>query len=143
MPDFGNAGTRTVTVYNPEVTLDAAVGEYLDYNLTASGGMPAFAYTCADRDPITRSDKFPGRPKMKYEWRLQKSGELLPTIAVADRNAFDAYSVAMSFLGIVRYDLTIDLCNSDGTVKKAIQQISYSSTDGRDYYPEPLGVSWA
>jgi hypothetical protein len=143
MPDFGNAGTRTVTVYNADVTVDATAGEYLDYSLTASGGMPAFTYTCADRDPISKSDQFPGHPKANYRWKLQKTGEALPGIVAADRNGYDTYSVAMSFLGAVRYDLTINLCDGGGTVKKVVQQISYSSTDSRDYYAEPLGVSWA
>ncbi len=143
MPDFGNAGTRTVTVYNPNVTISAAAGEYLAYSLTASGGMPDFSYTCADRDPIFGSDKFSGRPRANYTWKLQKSGEILPSIVAADRTTFDSYSVSMSFLGIVRYDLTINLCNSDGSVKKIIQQISYASNDGRDFCAEPLGVSWS
>ena len=143
MPDFGNAGTRTKTIYNSSATVNAAAGEYLDYSLTVSGGMPAFTYTCADRDPISSSDQFPGHPKANYRWKLQKIGAALPTIVAADRDDYDPYSVGMSFLGAVRYDLTINLCDSNGTVKKAIQQISYSSTDSTDYFAEPLGVSWA
>jgi hypothetical protein len=143
MPDFGYDGTRTVTVYNPDVTLSANAEEYLDYLLTASGGMPDFAYTCADRDPIFGSNQFPGRPRQNYPWKLQKTGEELPLIVAADSSGYDAYSVAMSFLGIIKYALTINLCNKDGSVKKVIQQISYSSHDSRDKYAESLGVSWA
>jgi hypothetical protein len=105
--------------------------------------MPAFVYTCADRDPISKSDQFPGHPKADYGWKLQKTGSALPTIIAADRDGYDAYSVAMSFLGAVRYDLTISLCDGSGAVKKLVQQISYASTDSRDYYAESLGVSWA
>ncbi|HET9408334.1 MAG TPA: hypothetical protein VFO39_13925 [Candidatus Sulfotelmatobacter sp.] len=143
MPDFGNDGTRTVTVYNPSVNPNSAAGEYLGYTLTVAGGNPAFVYTCADRDPISRSDQFPGHPKATYTWKLQKAGEVLPLIVGSDRNGYDACSVGMSFLGAVRYDLTINLCNNDGSVKKVIQQISYTSNDSRDYYAELLGVTWA
>lgn len=143
MPDFGNAGTRTVTVFNPNATVNATAGEFLDHNLTASGGMPAFAYACADRDPISRSDQFPGHPKANYAWKLQKTGEVLPSVVAADSNDFDAYTVAMSFLGAVRYDLTINLCNRDGSVKNVVQKISYASNDSTDSCAEDLGVSWA
>ena len=49
----------------------------------------------------------------------------------------------MSFLGAVRYDLLINLCNSDGTVKKVVQQISYASNDSTDTCSSDLGISWA
>jgi hypothetical protein len=142
MPDFGNAGTRTVTVFNPNVTVNATAGEFLNYTLIASGGMPAFAYACAHRDPISRADQFAGHPKASYGWKLQKTGEVLPSVVAADSSNFDPYTVAMSFLGAVRYDLTINLCNGDGSVKNVVQQISYASNDSTDSCAEDLGVSW-
>jgi hypothetical protein len=142
-PDFGNAGTRTVTVYNASATINAAAGEYLNYSVTVSGGMPALVYTCAHRNPISQSDQFPGHPQANYGWKLQQAGGPLPAVVAADSGAYDAYSVGMSFLGAVRYDLTISLCNSDGSLKQTAQQISYASTDSSDYYAEALGVSWA
>jgi len=143
MADFGNAGTRTVTVFNANVTVNASAGEFLEYSLTAAGGVPAFAYACSHRDPISKSDQFPGHPKANYKWRLQKTGEALPSTVARDSTDFDAYSVAMSFLGAVRYDLLINLCNSDGTVKKVVQQISYASNDSTDTCSSDLGISWA
>lgn len=143
MPDFGNAGTRTVTVFNANVNVNATAGEFLDYSLTASGGVPAFAYACSHRDPISQSDQFPGHPKANYRWQLQKAGEALPSTVARDSTDFDVYSEAMSFLGAVKYDLLINLCNSDGSVKKVVQQISYASNDSTDTCSEDLGVSWA
>lgn len=143
MADFGNAGTRTVTVFNANVKVNASAGEFLEYSLTAAGGVPSFAYACSHRDPISQSDRFAGHPKALYKWRLQKTGEALPSTVARDSTAFDAYSLAMSFLGAVRYDLLINLCNGDGTVKRVVQQISYASSDSTDTCSEDLGVSWA
>jgi hypothetical protein len=133
--------TRTVTIFNPNVTVNTTAGEFLDYTLKASGGTPAFAYACADRDPISRADQFPGHPKTTYKWKLQKTGEALPSVVATDRSSFDAYTVAMSFLGTVRYDLTINLCNSNGSVKAEVQKISYTSNDSSDSIAETLGVT--
>ena len=133
--------TRTVTTFNPEVTVNTTTdGEFLSYTLTPAGGTPAFAYACADRDPISRADQFPGHPRTDYEWKLQKTGQALPLIVATDRDKFETYTIAMSFLGTVRYALTINLCNRDGSVKTEVQKISYASTDSKDFIAEGLRV---
>ena len=132
--------TRTVTIFIGRVIVNTTAGEFLDYTLTAAGGTPAFAYDCTDRDPISRADQFSGHPKISYRWKLQTTGEILPTIVAADKSR-DTYAVAMSFLGVVQYDLTINLCNPNGSVKTVVQQISYTSNDSNDSIAEGLGVT--
>ena len=139
---FGANGTRDETKCDPSVEVNASAGEYLDYNVQASGAIPGFTYVCAHRDPISNSKQFPGHPQANYRWKLQKTGEALPTVVASDASTFDAYTVTFLFLAALRYDLTINLCNRDNTVKKVVQQVSYKSSNGGDNYSEPLGVSW-
>ncbi len=141
--NFGANGTRDETTCDPSVTVNATAKEYLAYTIKASGAEPGFTYTCAHRDPISRSDQFQGHPRADYGWKLQKTGEALPTVVAADSAAFDTYVVTFLFLAALQYDLTVNLCNSDTTVKKVVQKISYRSSNGKDSYSEPLGVSWA
>jgi hypothetical protein len=139
---FGADGTRDETTCDPSVTVDATAGEYLDYNLKASGAVPGFTYVCAHRDPISNSKQFPGHPQANYRWKLQRTGAALPTVVAADSPTFDAYTVTLLFIAALEYELTINLCNQDGTLKKLVQNISYKSANGGDNYSEPLGVSW-
>lgn len=139
---FGANGTRDETTCDPSVTVNSTAGEYLDYKVQASGAVPAFTYTCAHRDPISRSDQLQGHPQANYGWKLQKNGEALPGVVAAHSAAFDTYVVTFLFLAALQYDLTISLCNSDATVKRVVQKVSYKSSNGADNFSEPLGVSW-
>ena len=139
---FGKNGTRDETTCKPSVTVNASAKEYLSYMIEASGAVPAFTYTCADRDPISRSDRFPGHPRKDYSWKLQKTAEALPKVVAADSDEFDTYVVTFIFLAALQYELTINLCDSTGVVKMEVQKISYQTSNGKDSFSEPLGVSW-
>ena len=140
--NFGANGTRGETTCDPSVIVNASAGEYLSYSIKASGAVPGFTYVCAHRDPISRSDQFPGHPQANYGWKLQKTGEALPGVVAADSAGFDTYVVTFLFLAALQYDLTVNLCDSTGAVKREVQKISYKSSNGKDSYSEPLGVSW-
>src|SRR5437899_11897576 len=111
MPDFGKGGTREEQLYHHDVTVNGTAGEYLDYTLTAQGGNPLFVFSCAHRNTITTADRFMGHPMAVYKWRLFKSfpSAASPTDFTADVFPTDAFEVGMSFLGIVKYQLTVEL----------------------------------
>ena len=90
MPDFGNAGKRTVRKHTGALQVNVTSGEYLFYSLTVSGGAPIFSFACKHR-PIQSEEHFRGHPKSLYEWTWGKNS--------GDTDATDdMYAVAMSFV---------------------------------------------
>ena len=148
MADFGNGGTRTKHTYNATATVDSSSGEYLDYTVKVRGGRPEFVFSCAHRENITDADHLPGHPTTMYSWTLHKTSPQpnAPPIAKPDfgGDVFpdDGFSVAMSFLGAIEYDLTINLCDRSGNVKQVVQDITYTSDAPEDPFIEPLVVTW-
>jgi hypothetical protein len=146
MADFGTGGTRKIHTYHAAILVSN--GDYLDYTVKARGGRPEFVFSCAHRENITDAEHLPGHPAAIYSWTLHKTGpQPIPRPNakpdfVGDAVPDDGFSVAMSFLGAIEYDLTINLCDSSGNLKQVVQDITYTSNAPEDSFIEPLVVTW-
>jgi len=145
MPDFGQGGTRTVTIYHGDVTVAGANGQYLEYVIDAQGGNPLFVYSCAHRDLIVASYQFAGHPLAQYAWRLVLNAAAVngPTDFTADSLPTDAFVVSLSFLGVTDYKLTVNLRDPGGALKQVVQQVEYKSQVAQDSFREGLMVTWS
>jgi hypothetical protein len=145
MPDFGQCGTRTVTIYHGDVTVAGLNGQYLEYVIDAQGGNPLFVYSCAHRDLIVASYQFAGHPLAQYAWHLVLNAAAVnsPTDFTADSLPTDAFVVSVSFLGATDYKLNVNLRDPGGTLKQIVQQIEYKSQVAQDSFREGLMVTWS
>ena len=129
---FPEAGTRTARYSVNAVELNNAAGEHLFFRLTAEGGQPAFAFGCTHHN-VLKADDFPGHPKEVYEWTWgKKKGEI--------DAANDLYVLALSFAGIVKYTLVVELRASDDSLKLALKDVNFESQKPTDKFRETLRV---
>ena len=132
MPDFGNAGKRTVRKYTPTVRVAITQGEYLFYRLTVWGAEGQFSFSCSHRTLRSAAD-FPGHPKQVYEWTWgQKASD--------KDDDDDIYGVRMAFITATKYTLLVEHRRKDGSVIQLLTDIDYESTDPGDSYQEDLHV---
>jgi hypothetical protein len=138
MADFGQEGTRSVTVGFGGTKLRRSGGEadYLHYKLTAKGPNPNFSLTSDSNKEIWSHDQFP-TPQMNYELKWPKSD--------ADIEGPDVfYVLLLHFIGAVNapveYRLVLDHCDKNGDQVKRVKDITYKSTAPTDSYSEPINV---
>lgn len=133
MPDFGEGGTRDVTVYDGFETVRFGEGEYLHYHLTASGPEPRFSFACKKRELLTQFD-FDDHPTEQYKWEVGTGKQIS-----VDEND-DVYSVGMLFNTNVKYNLVVERRNADDGVIKKLIDVEYASKVPEDVFFEPLRV---
>ncbi|HYG11312.1 MAG TPA: hypothetical protein VD835_15295 [Pyrinomonadaceae bacterium] len=134
MADFGNDGTRTVTVSENAVEVmlsDPQKKEHLHYFITAAGGTPIFNLSC--RHTTLWTEETFGSPAMNYErvWPLTP-GE------VDDQNdpVDDVYVVSFSFLHVNQYTLVVERHDAKHKVLETIKRIKYTSNNPSDKFSE-------
>jgi hypothetical protein len=135
MADFGNDGTRTVTVSENAVEVklsDPLNKEHLHYFITANGGTPIFTLSCRHREILWSQDTF-GPPAMNYQrvWPFTPS-------EVDDRTdpVDDVYVMSFSFLHANKYTLVVERHDAQHKVLETIKRVSYTSDDPSDKFSE-------
>lgn len=114
---------RTIRVTRGRVRVNE--GQHLHYFITAKGSQPIFGLTCA-HDKTHFDAASLGPPKENYEVIWQRSS--------ADEGANDdgdQYTFAMSFLGILKYTLRVELHDASHTISGdgVIVDADYESDD--------------
>jgi hypothetical protein len=131
MPDFGNAGKRTVRKHVGAVQVKLSAGEHLAFKTTVEGAEAVFTFAC-EHKARRSADEFPGHPKQVYEWTWGK--------AANDSDASDdEYGVRMSFVSATKYTLLVEHRKND-TVLAALKDIDYESQDPTDKFTETLRI---
>jgi len=135
MPDFGNAGTRTVRTSKGAVIVDIDNQEFLSYEVKAQGAVPIFAFACKHRALLSAND-LPNHPTSTYKWKWSKTdfGNDEP-----DKSLGDRYGVRFQFLTALKYTLLVRHHKQDGTVE-TIKDIDYASNDSSDWFQETFKV---
>lgn len=139
MADFGNNGTRNVTVSETAVRVklsDPQKKEHLHYFITAQGGTPIFNLSCKHRTHWSEATF--GPPAMNYErvWPFA-AGD------VDDQNdgEDDIYVVSFSFLHVLNYRLVVERHDSNHQVLEVIKHIEYASNVPSDKFREFFTVA--
>jgi len=134
MPDFGNAGTRTIRQNRLAVIVNIANGEYLFFRLTVQGAQPEFAFACEHRTLRSSTvQDFPGHPQQVYEWTWGKD-------PLDSDNNDDMYGVRVKFTAAIKYTLLVVHRRKDDSVIKVLKDIDYASQDPSDQFQELLHV---
>jgi hypothetical protein len=141
MADFGNTGTITVRENTPAVEVNVTDGEYIFYQLTASGAVPIFVFACKHKSRLAASD-FDGHPKAVYEWTWSHPGENSEDVPnVESDKSKDTYAVVMHFAAAIKYTLLVEHRDRDDNLIETLKDMDFESQAPEDLFSEGLRVA--
>lgn len=111
------------------VSLKRSAGQYLQFEITASGAVPTFVYQAPNGDLIFQSSQFPGHPKESYVRKWPRSGD-------EDPPQSGVHILNFGFLGAVKYGLLVTQRDANATVLKVIKDCDYERENQTDMFAE-------
>lgn len=133
MPDFGKAGTITIRSNRDSAIVRVSDGEYLNFKLTAQGGIPIFTFACAHRPLLSATPT--GPQQQVYEWAWCRNNP------EDSDNRADRLVVSMAFTAAVKYTLVVEHRRRDDSLVKKLKDIDYESQDPLDDFTEGFDVT--
>jgi hypothetical protein len=130
MPDFGNAGKRTVHASEAASTVDTTAGESVVCTLDVRGATAVFTFDCTHGNVFAPT----GPPLSRYQWdtfdALSSNGPM-----------GDVHVLTLAFSGgAIAYRYRMELFDGNFALKKVLKDVEYETTDPTDVCLEPIAL---
>jgi hypothetical protein len=128
MPDFGNAGKRTVHESEAACIVNGAAGEMVLCTLDVRGALPLFTFACTHNGALASPS---GPPSSKYQWSTYDEAN--------SRERGDMHVLTLRFSGgAVWYRFRMELFDTNMVLLKTLKDVEYESVDPTDVAEEPI-----
>jgi hypothetical protein len=123
MPDFGNAGTRTVHASEAACTIDASAGEFILCTVDVKGALALFTFACTHNGALVTPT---GPPQSRYQW--MKYDEEHSKVKLGDN-----HTLSLMFSGgATWYRFRMELFDANMALLKTLKDVEFESSDPTD-----------